>query len=123
MSFLRFAIKLSVVIVCAVGSFSSVAGFMPATSVAAPLPISIADPIASKLAEDSDLTGVPLRAMSPIYPTAKYTRAQLAVPVRAVKSKIVKRPANKTPMRLVYSGRPQVVAQAGPVFANVRQNW
>lgn len=117
MSYLRFIIKLSVVIVCAAGSFGGVVGFMAAKSEAAPLPISKSDPIAAKLAEDSDLTGAPLRVMSPIYPTAKYTQAQLAVPAKKAKKNKM---ANKKPMQLVYSGKPQVVAQAGPVFSNIR---
>lgn len=121
MSYLRFIIRLSVVIVCAAGSFGGVAGFMASRSNAAPLPISKSDPIAAKLAEDSDLTGAQSRVMSPIYPTAKYTQAQLAGPVmKAIKSKIAKRPAAKMPMELVYSGTAQVVAQAGPVFAHIR---
>lgn len=116
MSYLRFIIKLSVVIVCAAGSFGGVVGFMAAKSEAAPLASKL-DPIAAKLAEDSDLTGAPLRVMSPLYPTAKYTQAQLAVPVKkAAKVKV----ANKKPMQLVYSGKPQVVAQAGPFFSNIR---
>lgn len=120
MSFLRLVIKLSVVIVCAVGSFGGVAGFMAAQSEAAPLPISTPDPIAAKLAEDSDLTGK-MRLMSPIYPTAKYTQAQLAVK-KPIKAKVATRSANKNkmPMQLAYSGNRQVVARAGAVYANVR---
>lgn len=120
MPYLRFIVKLSVVIVCGVCSFGGVAGFMAAKTNAAPLPISKPDPIAAKLAEDSDLTGA-RRVMSPIFPTAKYTHAQLAAPAKKVtKSKIAKYPLNKMPMQLVYSGKPQVVAQAGPVFAKIR---
>lgn len=120
MSFLRFTVKLSVVIVCAVSSFGGVAGFMAAKSNAAPLPISKPDSIAAKLAEDSYLTAK-MRVMSPIYPTAKYTQAEPAVK-KGTKAKVATRSANKDkmPMQLAYSGNPQVVARAGAVFANVR---
>lgn len=111
--------QVSVVIVCAVGSFGGIAGFMAARSQAAPLPISTPDPIAAKLAEDSDLTGK-MRVMSPIYPTAKYTQAQPSVK-KPVMAKVATRPAtNKMPMQLAYSGNAKVAAHAGAIFANVR---
>lgn len=117
MSYLRFVIKLSVVIACAVGSFGGVVGFMAARSEAAPLPISKPnDLIARKLAEDSDLSGAP-RRISAIYPTTKYTQAQLAVPVKkAAKAKV----ANKKPMQLAYAPELRIATRAAPIFASVR---
>lgn len=120
MSFLRFAIKLSVVIVFAAGSFGGVVGFLAAKSEAAPLPISTPDPIAAKLAEDSDLTGR-MRVMSPIYPTTKYTHAQLAVK-KPIKARGTSRSARKVkmPMQLAYSENPKLAAHAGATYTNVR---
>lgn len=93
---------------------------MAARSDAAPLPISTSDPITAKLSVDSDLT-VKMRAMSPIYPTAKYTHTQLAAK-KPIKAKVATSSAskNKMPMQLAYSGNPQVVARAGAAFVNVR---
>lgn len=122
MSYLRFVIKLSVVVACAVGSFGGVVGFMAARSEAAPLPISKQnDPIARKIAEDSDLTGAP-RRMSAIYPTKKYNQAELAGPTvkKHAKKKIVARTANKMPMQIAYAPELRIADRAAPIFANVR---
>jgi len=122
MSFLRGFIKLSVVIACAAGSFGGVQGYMAAKAEAAEVSVSKADPIAAKLAEDSELTGA-TRSMSPIYPTTKYTHAQLAVSpaMKPAKAKIAAvRPANKMPMQLAYAPAPQVATRAGAIFASVR---
>lgn len=104
MSCLRFIIKLSVIIVCAAGSFGGVVGFMPAKTEAAPLLITTTDPIAAKLAEDSDLSGK-MRVMSPIYPTAKYSQAQLTMK-KPIKAKVALRLAKKMPMQVAYAGNP-----------------
>lgn len=120
MSFLRFIIKLSVVITCAAGSFGGVVGLMAAKSQAAPLPVSTPDPIAAKLTEDSDLTGN-IRVMSPIYPTHKYIHAHLAVK-KPMKAAAAAQRAKKHnfPMQLGYSGNPKMGAHAGAIFANAR---
>lgn len=105
MSFLRSFIKLSVVIACAAGSFGGAQAYV-AKSQAAPVAVLQADPIASKLAEDSDLTGA-RGTMSPIYPTTKYTQGQLATPVKKTpaKAKLAVRSPNKMPMQLAYVPR------------------
>jgi hypothetical protein len=99
MSFLSGFIKFSVVVACAAGSFGGVQGFMAAKAGATPFITTNVDPIAAKLADDSDLTGA-MRPMSPIYPTTKYTRAQLAEPAAKKPAKVAVRPANKMPMQI-----------------------
>jgi hypothetical protein len=111
MSFLfSFTRPLIVIAIAAVG-FGGVQGYMaakaeptPATvsksdPIAAKLAHAKADPIAAKLAERKDFTGV----MSPIYPTTKYTAAQLAIPSGTKKpAKVAVRRANKMPMQIAY---------------------
>lgn len=99
---LRSFIKLSVILVCAAGSFAGAQDYMAAkTETPELVRIIKADPIAAKLAEDSDLSGAK-GTMSPIYPTTKYTQAQLSVPAKkAHKAKLAVRSVNK-PMQLAY---------------------
>jgi hypothetical protein len=119
MSFLSGFIKFSVVVACAAGSFGGVQGFMAAKAGATPLKAAIVDPIAAKLAEDSDLTGT-ARSMSPIYPTMKYTRAQRADPAAKKPAKVAVRTANTMPMKIAYIPDRQIATRAGAIFAQVR---
>lgn len=67
-------------------------------------------------AQDSDLSGAP-RRMSAIYPTTKYTQAQLTVPIKkAPKAKV----ANKKPLNLAYAPEVRIATRAAPIFANIR---
>jgi len=98
MSFLSRCTKVSVVLViCSAGSFGGRQAYMAATAGAVPVTVSKADLIALKLAE---YTGT----LSPIYPTIKYTAAQLAVPTTAVKrpKKVARRHTNTMPMQIAY---------------------
>jgi hypothetical protein len=120
MSYLRLVIKLSILIVCAAGSFGGAVGFMAAKSEAAQLPISTPnDLIARKLAEESDLTGAP-RRMSAIYPTTKYTHAQLAPVKKLTKAKVAVRSTSKKPMQIAYAPELRVADRATPIFAHIR---
>lgn len=60
------------------------------------------DAIALKLNEDSNLEA--LRPMSPIYPTIKYTAAQLAVPsmIKPIKAKRLARSTRNLPLQIAY---------------------
>jgi hypothetical protein len=98
MSFLSRCIKVSVVLaICSAGSFGGRQAYMAATAAAAPVTVSKPDLIALKLAE---YTGT----LSPIYPTIKYTAAQLAGPTTSVQQpkKTARRHANKMPMQIAY---------------------
>ncbi|MDB5555222.1 MAG: hypothetical protein JWL86_5206, partial [Rhizobium sp.] len=89
-----------------------------------------ADPINLKLAEDSDLTGTLKGTMSPIYPTTKYTQAQLALPAvkKPVKAKVAARTVQKMPMQLAsynspvtaYAAEPRIAERVAPIFARIR---
>lgn len=129
MSVLRTLIKLSVVIACAAGSFGGTWGYFASKAEATPVAITKADPIAAKLAEDSDMTGAKPRSMSPIYPTTKYSQAQLALPTKKpIKAKVALRTKNKMPMQLAsyntpvtaYVAEPRVAERAGAIFAHIR---
>lgn len=121
MSFLRCFTKLSILIACAGGTFIGVQGSMAISSDATQHTVTNADPIAAKLAEESDLTGT-MRPMSPIYPTTKYTHAQLSVSTvkKPAKAKVALRSANKMPMQIAYAGEPPVAAQGGAAIAHIR---
>ena len=108
MSVLRISIKVALLTVSAGGSFGAVSSFMAAQSDAMPLPISISDPIAKKISQDNDFIGAK-REMSPIYPTTKYTQAQLAplAVKKQAKAKVAKIPANKMPMQIAYVPTPR----------------
>ena len=98
MSFLSSCIKVSVVlVVCSAGSFGGRQAYMAAKAEAAPVTVLEPDLIALKLAEH---TGT----LTPIYPTIKYTAAQLAVPTTTVKrpQKVARRHTNKMPMQIAY---------------------
>jgi len=108
MSFLSGSIKLSVVIaIFTAGSFGGVQAYVAAKAEAAPVTVSKPHLIAAKLAEDSGLTGT----LSPIYPTIKYTTAQLAAPSAVVKTpkKVALRRAIKMPMQIAYIPDRQIV--------------
>jgi hypothetical protein len=98
MSFSSGFIKLFVVVACAGGSFGGAQGYVAASAGAAPVSLSTSDPIASKLAENPVLTGT----MSPVYPTTKYTKAQLAGPAAKNAVRVARRPINKMPMQIAY---------------------
>jgi hypothetical protein len=98
MSFLSRCVKVSVVLViCSAGSFGGRQAYMAATAGAATVTDSKPDLIALKLAE---YTGT----LSPIYPTIKYTAAQLAGPATVVQKpkKAARRHTNKMPMQIAY---------------------
>lgn len=98
MSFLSSYIKVSVVlVVCSAASFGGRQAYMMAKAEAAPVTVSKPDLIALKLAEG---TGT----LSPIYPTIKYTAAQLAVPTTVVRGpkKVARRHTNTMPMQIAY---------------------
>jgi len=98
MSFLSRCIKVSVVLViCSAGSFGGRQAYLAATAGAAPVTVSKPDLIALKLAE---YTGT----LTPIYPTIKYTAAQLAGPPTVVNrpKKVAHRHTNKMPMQIAY---------------------
>ena len=119
MSFLSGFIKFSVAVACAAGSFGGVQGYMAGKARATPFISAKVDPIAAKLAEDSDLTGS-MRPMSPLYPTTKYTRAQRAEPAAKKPAKVAVRPAHKKPMQIAYIPDRQIAPRAGVIFAQVR---
>jgi hypothetical protein len=98
MSFLSRCIKVSVVLViCSAGSFGGRQAYLAATAGAAPVTVSKPDLIAVKLPE---YTGT----LTPIYPTIKYTAAQLAGPPTVVNrpKKVAHRHTNKMPMQIAY---------------------
>ena len=98
MSFLSSCIKVTVVLViCSAGSFGGRQAYLAATAGAAPVTVSKPDLIALKLAE---YTGT----LTPIYPTIKYTAAQLAGPTTVVQKpkKSARRHTNKMPMQIAY---------------------
>lgn len=110
MLFFPAFVKVSVVLACGGASFLGVQGYMGAKPETTPHAIAQLDPIAALIAE-SDLTGT-MPSLSPIYPTIKYTLAQLSVlPAQTfVKAKVAVRRTNGRPMQIAYSGAPPVSA-------------
>ena len=99
MSFLSCSAKLSVVAaICAAGGFGGLQVYVTAKAEAAREAVSRPVLITVKVAKTSDLVGT----LSPIYPTIKYTAAQLAVPSAVVKKKVALRRPIKMPMQIAY---------------------
>ena len=99
MPFLSRCIKVSVVLViCSAGSFGGRQAYMAAMAGAVPVTVSKPDLIVLKLAE---YTGT----LTPIYPTIKYTAAQLAGPPTVVNraKKVAHRHTKKLPVEIAIN--------------------
>jgi hypothetical protein len=99
----RSIVQAALIAGCAAVSLIAIHVSVPSKAETAPHAISASkvDAIALKLAEDRDEA---LRPMSPIYPTIKYTAAQLAVPAATshIKAKKVARSKRNMPLQIAY---------------------
>jgi hypothetical protein len=99
MFFVSCCTRLSIIIaICAGGSFGGLQVYGAAKAEAARGTVSKPDLIVAMVAKASDRVGT----LSPIYPTIKYTVAQLAAPPAVVKKKVAVRRAIKMPMQIAY---------------------
>ena len=102
----RSVVQVALIAACAAVSLVAVQVYMSSKPETMPhaVTVSKADSTASKRIKDNDLEA--LRPMSPIYPTIKYTAAQLTVPsvTKPVRTKLkrVAKSAPHTPLQIAY---------------------